>query len=90
MDNPAGSVFCAHGAGFNVPWNEVREHMHLDSGWRPERDGSAPEERAPAYQPMSYESRAALDKELEAIFQRAYGPVKPHAFRPVPKAANPP
>ena len=90
VDNPAGSVFCAHGAGFNVPWNEVREHMHLDSGWRPERDGSAPEERAPAYQPMSYESRAALDKELEAIFQRAYGPVKPHAFRPVPKAANPP
>ena len=38
---------------------------------------------------MSYESRAALDKELEAIFQRAYGPTRPHAFRPAPKAAPP-
>ena len=89
-DNPAGSVFCAHGAGFNVPWNEVRAHMHLDSGWRPPSDKPAPQE-TPARRepPMSYESRAALDKELEAIFQRAYGPVKPHAFRPVPKSAPP-
>ena len=89
-DNPAGSVFCAHGAGFNVPWNEVRAHMHLDSGWRPPSDKPAPQE-TPARRepPMSYESRAALDKELEAIFQRAYGPVKPHAFRPAPKASPP-
>lgn len=28
--NPTGSVFCAHGAGFVVPWNEVPEHMHLE------------------------------------------------------------
>ena len=90
-DNPAGSVFCAHGAGFNVPWDEVRAHMHLDSGWRPagaepSRDQAAPLRREP---PMSYESRAALDKELEAIFERAYGPVRPHAFRPVQKSAPP-
>ena len=39
---------------------------------------------------MSYESRAALDKELEAIFERAYGPVKPHAFRPAPKVSPAP
>lgn len=31
IDNPSGSVFCAHGAGFPVPWNEVPEHMHLES-----------------------------------------------------------
>lgn len=31
LDNPTGSVFCAHGAGFVVPWNEVPEHMHLES-----------------------------------------------------------
>ena len=85
--NPTGSVFCAHGAGFNVPWNEVRSHMHLDSGWRPEGERPARAEEAPVrQQSMSYESRAALDKELEAIFERAYGPVKPHAFRPAPKA----
>ncbi|MBR3811742.1 MAG: NYN domain-containing protein [Agathobacter sp.] len=28
--NPTGSVFCAHGAGFVVPWNEVPEYMHLE------------------------------------------------------------
>jgi len=91
VDNPAGSVFCAHGAGFNVPWDEVREHMHLDSGWRPPSERPAPGEAAPARGgAMSYESRAALDRELEAIFQRAYGPVKqPHAFRPAQKSAPP-
>ncbi len=89
-DNPSGSVFCAHGAGFHVPWNQVREHMDLDSGWRGPEERPAAQEAAPApRQPMSYESRAALDKELEAIFQRAYGPVKPHAFRPVQKPAAP-
>ena len=89
--NPAGSVFCAHGAGFNVPWDEVRSHMHLDSGWRPPAERPVVEEAAPVrQQAMSYESRAALDKELEAIFERAYGPLKPHAFRPAPKAASAP
>ena len=32
-ENPPGSVFCAHGTGFYVPWNEVRDHMHIDTGW---------------------------------------------------------
>ena len=31
MSNPAGSVFCAHGAGFVVPWYQVPEYMHLES-----------------------------------------------------------
>lgn len=30
VENPTGSVFCAHGAGFVVPWNEVEDHMHLE------------------------------------------------------------
>ena len=88
--NPAGSVFCAHGAGFNVPWDEVRSHMHLDSGWKPAGERSAVEEVPVRREAMSYESRAALDKELEAIFERAYGPLKPHAFRPAPKTASAP
>lgn len=35
-DNPASSVFCSHGAGTIIPWDEVRNYMHLDTGWRPE------------------------------------------------------
>ena len=38
MDNPTGSVFCAHGAGFRVGWDEVRDYMHLDSGWISEQE----------------------------------------------------
>ncbi len=89
VDNPSGSVFCAHGAGFNVPWDQVRDHMHLDSGWRPAGAETAGDAAPARREAMSYESRAALDKELEAIFERAYGPVKPHAFRPVRKSAPP-
>lgn len=29
-DNPSGSVFCSHGAGFVVPWDQVKNHMHLE------------------------------------------------------------
>lgn len=36
LDNPASSVFCSHGAGTLIPWNEVRNYMHLDTGWSPE------------------------------------------------------
>lgn len=39
LRNPTGSVFCSHGAGTPVPWYEVRERMHVDSGWREPTDG---------------------------------------------------
>lgn len=32
VENPTGSIFCSHGAGVYVPWNEVREHMHVETG----------------------------------------------------------
>ena len=32
---PSWSVFCSHGAGYPVPWYQVRDHMHIDTGWRP-------------------------------------------------------
>ena len=89
VENPADSVFCSHGAGVNIKWNEVREHMHLDSGWRSpeerEKKASAPQPR----QTMSYESHAALEKELEAIFVRTYGAVKPRAFQSAVSRAAP-
>lgn len=34
--NPSSSVFCSHGVGTIIPWNEVRSHMHVDTGWSPE------------------------------------------------------
>ena len=40
VQNSPDSVFCSHGAGTVIPWNEVRSHMHVDSGWRAE--GEAP------------------------------------------------
>jgi len=85
--NPCGSVFCSHGGGTSVPWDRVREHMHLDSGWR------SPDERPPPDAPraapraaLSWEEGARMDRELQAIFERTYGPVKPRAFAPAPKA----
>lgn len=38
--NPTGSVFCAHGAGYNVPWNQVKEHMHILPVWEAEKKES--------------------------------------------------
>ena len=40
--NPTGSVFCAHGAGFVVPWDQVPDYMHLDYVYTP--DGEKPED----------------------------------------------
>ena len=42
-ENPPGSVFCSHGAGFTVGWQEVHRYMHLEPVLKEERE-SAPEE----------------------------------------------
>ena len=91
LDNPADSVFCAHGAGFVVPWDQVRSHMHVDSGWgkstRPEQEAAAPQRRA-----MAYRATLEEDAELLKIFERTYGPIKRDplaAFRPVQKRERP-
>ena len=123
LDNPTGSVFCAHGAGFVVPWYEVEEYMHLDTGimaefeddlseedWEDAASGSgnpasgddtAQNARNSArsgagstgtarntsgsgsragsgYQPpeSAYRGSYEDDKELQAIFERTFGPVK--------------
>ena len=80
-DNPADSVFCSHGAGYVVPWREVREHMHMES--------TLPVDSSPAATPSQSPRRgpslggAALDKELQAIYERTYGPAKERSFVPV-------
>ena len=91
LDNPADSVFCAHGTGFVVPWDQVRSHMHVDSGWgkstRPEQEAAVPQRRA-----MAYRATLEEDAELLKIFERTYGPIKRDplaAFRPVQKRERP-
>ena len=91
LDNPADSVFCAHGAGFVVPWDQVRSHMHVDSGWgkstRPEQEAAVSQRRA-----MAYRATLEEDAELLKIFERTYGPIKRDplaAFRPVQKREHP-
>ena len=91
LDNPADSVFYAHGAGFVVPWDQVRSHMHVDSGWgkstRPEQEAAVPQRRA-----MAYRATLEEDAELLKIFERTYGPIKRDplaAFRPVQKRERP-
>ena len=79
VENTADSVFCAHGAGFTVKWDQVSDYMHLDSCLREEKAPDPPgsvRRSAPA-------GGAVLDKELQAIYERTYGPVKDRAFVPV-------
>lgn len=92
LDNPADSVFCAHGAGFVVSWADVRSHMHVDSGWgksqRPADTAPAPSPRRAA----AYRATLEEDAELMKIFERTYGPIKRDplaAFRPVKKTERP-
>lgn len=92
LDNPADSVFCAHGAGFVVSWADVRSHMHVDSGWG---KSQRPADAAPAPSPRraaAYRATLEEDAELMKIFERTYGPIKRDplaAFRPVKKTERP-
>ena len=82
LANPTGSVFCAHGAGFVVPWYEVEDYMHLEgAGLDGETAGAEDEDtvmtaKAKAARSRSIAPSLADDKELEAIFVRTYGEIK--------------
>lgn len=68
LDNPTGSVFCSHGAGFVVDWNQVEEYMHTES----RKDSHKKEEAV-----STYTAPPVIDEEeLKAIFERTYGPMK--------------
>jgi len=68
MDNPPDSVFCAHGAGFVVKWDKVSEYMHLESCLKKHREIPAA--------PRIRRSLSIDEKELEAIMEREFGPVR--------------
>lgn len=89
LEDPPGSVFCAHGAGFQVPWHEVERHMHLPPLDLPAPASEEPSQPAPALRQRPSPAKGlALDNELQAIFEKTYGAVKPRAFQPPPKPAR--
>ena len=77
LDNPTGSVFCSHGAGFVVPWYQVEEYMHLDTEISEKYQDDFSQEETTCQPPKSaYQGSYEDDKELQAIFERTFGPVK--------------
>ena len=78
LENPTGSVFCAHGAGFVVNWDRVEEYMHVESGWNaPAGQETKPEKPVTAKNwKEENEKYLATEKALEEIFERTYGPIR--------------
>ena len=95
LDNSPDSIFCAHGAGFPVKWDQAPAYAHLESSLDQEEEEEQP---TPAPQPSAnprpaapFPTSRAEEKSLQAIFERTYGQVKRkgpdpgEAFRPAPK-----
>ena len=77
LENTPDSVFCAHGAGVNIRWDQVSSYMHLGSCLKPP---SPPEE---AFSPALRRVISIDDRELEAIMEREFGPIRrPQYLRP--------
>lgn len=82
VENPTGSVFCAHGAGYYVPWNEVADHAHTESTW--ERDKNEREKGGvlsgasegvllpPRRERYTSRERFISQEEIEEIFRQSY------------------
>lgn len=67
LENTPDSVFCSHGAGTVIKWNEVRDYMHIDTGYGREKT------ETPVYRHRNF---SIDDKELEAIMEREFGPIR--------------
>ena len=76
LANSPDSVFCSHGVGVLVKWNDIQNHMHLESVLNPKKkefDVIREETRKGI---EHYTCALEQDKELMAIFERTYGPIK--------------
>lgn len=77
LENTPDSVFCSHGAGITIPWDQVEENMHLESVLPPKPAA------APAAAPRVRTQNLDLDeKELQRIIEREFGPQKTPLYRP--------
>jgi len=74
LENTPDSVFCAHGAGFTVKWDQVFEHMHLESPLKKEKPQ------------IITRNLSVEDKELEKIMERQFGPQTTTLYRPARNA----
>lgn len=74
LENPTGSVFCEHGAGFEVRWDHVDSYAHLPL-WNTLRGGNAPMTQKIS-KSVASAGMTGLDKELMAIFERTYGAIR--------------
>lgn len=83
VENTADSVFCAHGSGFVVPWNEVAKHVHVDTSIKKRQPVKA--STAVPKEPSKKNSKMSEEKELQAIFERTFGPVKTRVETPTKK-----
>ena len=75
LSNSPDSVFCAHGAGFNVKWSDVPNYMHLPSFFKKQSQSSTISEKS-ASESVSGTGRDIDEKELEAIMEREFGPIR--------------
>ena len=87
-DNPASSVFCDHGGSITIPWNEVAQHVHCDSGIHFDKEETEEKSAPPSRRGVGAGSAYAADKELQEIFERTYGKVERRAFEPSKKPAR--
>ena len=93
--NSPDSVFCSHGAGVVVPWNEVEQYMHLPSRKELLERRAAAVSSTGGGDASSYRGTAEEDADLQRIFERTYGPAKarqlsvPGREPPAPAAPSP-
>lgn len=81
-DNPCDSVFCSHGAGYTVKWNEVKSHMHLPSALSAPKSQYVENSKITLSKCKDKDNFFALDKELMQIFEQTYGPIKKRTNHP--------
>ncbi len=89
LENTPDSVFCAHGGGFPVKWQDVPEHMHLPWSYVPRSHPDTEPKTVIRRNAASCSDFRAEDKALEAIYTRTYGAVKPRAFVPQAQLRQP-
>ena len=80
VENTADSVFCSHGAGHNIPWDEADEMMHVtpNIGERqPDENFEHTKQEPSSGRLRSHSSGREMDAELERIFEKTYGSSKP-------------
>ena len=84
-DNPCDSVFCSHGAGHIVKWDEVKSRMHLSATLENRAKTEVKSSESYFASCSSQDDIFALDKELMKIFEQTYGPVRKRAATEVKK-----